>query len=137
MKCPRDGTQLEKVEILGMQLDKCHKCDGLWCDRGELERLRDAAVDGAEEVLERKHGDPAYQEGRPEGYMLCPRCGNARLQRQRYTYKTGLSVDRCEKCLGIWLDDTELDAIIGEKKSLEEDEKEVKGFLARLIALVR
>ena len=128
MECPRDGTELAKVRVLGLELDKCHKCDGIWFDRGELERIRESARDDIEEVLEEKYGDPAYTPGRPRGYMRCPRCG-ARLQQQRYTYVNPVRIDRCEKCLGFWVDDTELDAIVEEREELEGDNKEVKGFL--------
>ncbi|MFO7899292.1 MAG: zf-TFIIB domain-containing protein [Planctomycetota bacterium] len=132
MKCPRDGTELSKVEVLGLELDKCHHCDGIWFDRGELERIRDAGVEGVEEVLERKYGDPATEKGEVEGYMRCPRCGDARLQRQHYTYANPVKIDRCERCHGVWVDDTELDAIVGEKKNLDEQENNLKGFLGSL-----
>jgi len=128
MKCPRDGTELEKVEILGLELDKCHKCDGIWFDRGELERIREAPQADLEEVLEVKYGDPKYKEAPVAGYMRCPRCG-ARLQQQRYTYLNPVKVDRCEKCLGFWLDDTELDAIVKEKQTLNGEDEHAKGFL--------
>ena len=120
MNCPRDGALLARVEILGLQLDKCHQCDGLWLDRGELERLRDAKVEAVEEALEKKYGSPAAQEGSVSAYMRCPRCGDARLLRFTYTYVSPVSIDRCEKCLGIWVDDGELDAIVGEKKKLDQ-----------------
>ena len=120
MKCPRDGTTLAKVLLLKMELDKCHKCDGIWFDRGELERLRDSSVEDIEEVLERKYGDPEHEEGTVDAYMRCPRCVDARLQRQHYTYLNPVRIDRCEKCLGIWIDDGELNAIVGEKKALDE-----------------
>jgi len=44
MKCPRDGTQLAAVRIADIELDKCHRCDGIWCDPGEMEQLRDAKI---------------------------------------------------------------------------------------------
>ncbi len=122
MKCPRDGTTLAPVTILGIQLDKCHQCDGLWCDRGELDRLRDAKVEDIEEALERKYGDPQYEEGEAEGHMRCPNCGDARLIAHHYSYIQPVKIDRCERCLGVWLDDGELNAIAGEKKSLDEAE---------------
>ena len=50
MKCPRDGTILAPVKIYGIELDKCHKCDGIWCDRGELEDLRERAEPEVEEA---------------------------------------------------------------------------------------
>ena len=135
MKCPRDGTVLAKVEILGLEIDKCHKCDGIWFDRGELERIRDAAVPDIEEALERKYGDPKFQQDRVEGYMRCPRCGG-RLQAQHYTYVRAVRIDRCEKCLGFWVDDTELDAIVGEKKGLDDEGKNARGILRAILEKV-
>ena len=83
MKCPRDGTELAKVELdqLGIELDKCHKCDGIWCDRSEFLRLRDSRLVEVEETLEVKYGDPEFVEGQTEGHMLCPTCDGGRLAR--------------------------------------------------------
>ena len=119
MKCPRDGATLDKVNLLNLELDKCHKCDGIWFDRGELERVRDAKIENAEEILEQKYGDPEFEEGTVENHMRCPRCVDARLQRRGYTYVNPVEIDCCEKCRGIWIDDGELNAIIGEKKGLD------------------
>ncbi len=119
MKCPRDGTELAKVQILDVELDKCHKCDGIWFDPGELDRIRDMEVSDVEEALERKYGDPEFAEGEVENYMRCPRC-QGRLHKFNYTYGSAVHIDRCGSCFGIWLDDGELDAIIGRKKELEE-----------------
>ena len=121
MKCPRDGTALAKVKLAGIELDKCHKCDGIWLDFGELERIRDSKLTDAEEMLERKYGDPSYEEGGTKGYMRCPRCDDGRLQRYTYTYMNPVEIDRCETCLGVWLDDEELTAITREKKKLDAD----------------
>jgi len=120
MKCPRDGSELAKVEVLTLELDKCHKCDGLWFDRGELARIRDAKVTEAEEAIEKKYGDPVYQEGETEGYMQCPRC-DGRLQRHSYTYGKSVYVDRCNKCFGFWLDDGELNSIVGQKEKMDQE----------------
>mgnify|MGYP005661582383 CR=1 FL=1 len=119
MKCPRDGTELQTVEILDLELDKCHTCDGMWFDHRELDRIRDAQVEGVEEVIERKYGDPEVETGEVAGHMRCPRCGeDTRLIRRHYTYTKPVEVDYCPKCYGFWLDDGELDAIVGERTSL-------------------
>ena len=119
MKCPRDGTALAKVMVGDIELDKCHLCDGIWCDRGELERIRDAQVTGVEEELEARYGNPTVERGETDGYMKCPRCGG-RLQGITYTYVRPVKIDRCEACLGFWLDDRELDSITGEKKAIDQ-----------------
>jgi uncharacterized protein len=119
MNCPRDGALLQAVKILGVELDKCHHCDGLWLDRGEMERLAAAKVTDLEEKLETQYGDPVVEAAVVKGYMQCPRC-DGRLQQVRYTYAHPIKIDRCESCLGVWVDQGELDTIIGEKKEIDE-----------------
>jgi len=119
MKCPRDGTLLQPVHAHGVELDKCHKCDGIWCDLGKLEKLRDSRLTDLEEAIENKYGDPDYQQDTVDGYMQCPRC-DGRLSTHSYTYVVPVKVDTCQKCLGVWLDDGELDKIIGQKKGLDD-----------------
>jgi Zn-finger nucleic acid-binding protein len=119
VKCPRDGAELARLKILGLDLDKCHACDGLWCDRGELERLRDARRSNIEESIERIYGNPRVKPGKIEGFMRCPTCPQGRLQRQVYSFTQLVQTDRCETCLGVWLDDRELDAIIDAQKDLD------------------
>jgi Zn-finger nucleic acid-binding protein len=119
MKCPRDGTVLQPVRALNIELDKCHKCDGLWFDRGELEKLRDSGMTDLEEAIEKRYGDPDYQRDTVDGYMQCPRC-DGRLSSHSYTFVVPVKVDICQKCLGVWLDDGELDKITGQKKGLDD-----------------
>lgn len=133
MKCPRDGTHLARVIIEGVELDKCHKCDGIWCDRDEMEGLRDKKIAEIEELLEQKYGNPSYQEGKPDGHMRCPRCGEeARLIEYTVSYGRPVNIDRCQKCYGVWLDDRELNAIVEEKKRVDNIKPE-----GTLLALLR
>ncbi len=136
MRCPRDGTALAKVELFGLELDKCHKCDGLWFDRGELDKIRDANVRDVEEVLEDKYGDPEFEEGTVDGYMQCPRC-DGRLRRQNYTYDDPVEIDCCLKCYGVWIDNEELNAILSAKAELDEDDEQVRtGMLKRFLGKI-
>jgi len=120
MRCPRDGATLQRVSILGVDLDKCHQCDGIWCDWGEVEQLAKAKITDVEQAIEEKHGDPTSEQGSLTGYMQCPKC-DGRLQQICYSFINPIKIDRCEKCLGVWLDDKELNAIASEKKQLDED----------------
>ena len=130
MKFPKDSTTLAKVDLIGTELDKCHKWDGIWFDGGELERIRDSRATDVEEELERKYGDPKYEQGKTEGYMRCLRC-EGRLQRFSYSYIAAVYIDRCEKCLGVWLDDGELNSIVGQKKAVDGGLEDVPGSLVR------
>ncbi|MEW6620309.1 MAG: zf-TFIIB domain-containing protein [bacterium] len=40
MHCPKCGHELHHINIEGIVLDKCDKCEGLWFDKGELEELQ-------------------------------------------------------------------------------------------------
>lgn len=44
MKCPIDQTTLQMTEREGVEIDYCPECRGIWLDRGELDRIIDAAV---------------------------------------------------------------------------------------------
>jgi Zn-finger nucleic acid-binding protein len=39
MKCPQDGTPLAMSERLGVEIDYCPSCRGVWLDRGELDKI--------------------------------------------------------------------------------------------------
>lgn len=124
LKCPRDGTSLQEVTVAGIQLDKCHACDGIWCDPGELERLRQLDLPSIEKELESRYGNPHVSSGEVTGYMRCPRCEDGRLQGVTVTYTRRVRVDRCEKCLGFWLDRRELDLVISERSRIRVERKE-------------
>ncbi len=40
MKCPKCGMQLEEIALGDVQIDKCFNCEGMWLDKGEIERIR-------------------------------------------------------------------------------------------------
>lgn len=39
MRCPRDGETLVERTETGTTIDVCPKCEGIWLDKGELERV--------------------------------------------------------------------------------------------------
>jgi hypothetical protein len=39
MKCPKCGADLVSEDYHGIQVDRCHECDGVWFDAGEAESL--------------------------------------------------------------------------------------------------
>ncbi|HVM06973.1 MAG TPA: zf-TFIIB domain-containing protein [Acidimicrobiales bacterium] len=39
MDCPNDGATLLMSERLGVEIDYCPTCRGVWLDRGELDKL--------------------------------------------------------------------------------------------------
>ena len=43
--CPNDNGPMQTVQRSGVAFDICPTCRGIWLDRGELEKLLDAARD--------------------------------------------------------------------------------------------
>jgi Zn-finger nucleic acid-binding protein len=43
MKCPTCGETLAMTERHGVEVDYCPQCRGTWLDRGELDRIIEAA----------------------------------------------------------------------------------------------
>lgn len=42
MKCPKCGSDLQEVEHLGIKVDRCNNCSGIFFDKGELDILLQA-----------------------------------------------------------------------------------------------
>ena len=42
MKCPKCGSNLNEVSVLGIKVDQCTQCHGIYFDKGELEILLEA-----------------------------------------------------------------------------------------------
>ncbi len=40
MPCPVDGASMQPLEMSGLIIDHCCRCDGIWLDEGELAALR-------------------------------------------------------------------------------------------------
>ena len=131
MKCPRDGIRLSRVKVDGVQLDKCSKCCGIWLDADELNEISELQLTDVESQFRAVEETPrvefasvekaSVEDSSVKGYMRCPRCLEGRLQQVSYTLLHPVRIDRCENCLGIWLDRSELDVIIGEKQELEAE----------------
>jgi hypothetical protein len=70
MKCPQCNETLLMTERMGVSIDYCPACRGIWLDKGELDKLLDlAAKDAApaatpqpEREYERKKEQPYYQQ---------------------------------------------------------------------------
>lgn len=45
LMCPNDNAPMQTLDRNGVQFDMCPTCRGVWLDRGELEKLMDAATE--------------------------------------------------------------------------------------------
>ncbi|MFN7971904.1 MAG: zf-TFIIB domain-containing protein [Acidobacteriota bacterium] len=39
MRCPKCGAQMAALDLEGVSVDKCSRCEGIFFDRGELDEL--------------------------------------------------------------------------------------------------
>lgn len=74
LMCPNDNAAMQTLERGGVQFDMCPTCRGVWLDRGELEKLMEAATaDGAAAAAPPPQAAPPMsqpwgQQSRPDGY---------------------------------------------------------------------
>jgi Zn-finger nucleic acid-binding protein len=109
MKCPSCQSRFETRSTGGVEIDECSGCQGIWLDADELRQVKD----GSDKDLNWmdfelwKHPDRFRVNS---NRMKCPTCTTA-LVAIDYD-DTGVEVDFCTQCRGVWLDGGELEKII-------------------------
>jgi Zn-finger nucleic acid-binding protein len=97
MQCPVDqAVELVTISVDGVSIERCGKCNGHWLDHGELAKLahRDDKI------------EPVVSTSRLS-LRLCP-IDNTPLTEVEFPEQSGLRLDVCSSCQGIWLDAHEL-----------------------------
>jgi Zn-finger nucleic acid-binding protein len=95
-------------EFEGVEIDHCLACGGTWFDAGELESL-----------LERDRLSIAALRRELQAAALgavkrrCPRC-RRRLEAVKVGAGQGVELDRCSAGHGVWFDEGETMAVIGQ-----------------------
>lgn len=121
--CPKCSQQMQKFNYAintGIMIDRCPKKDGLWFDKGELEKIQ---------IVMEEHDNSIGRMGIiPQRDVLlgikdCPRC-HKELREIEYE---GDKIDICNICGGVWCDSDELYQIlkIREKQFTASDFPEV------------
>ncbi|MCK4901877.1 MAG: zf-TFIIB domain-containing protein [Thermoplasmatales archaeon] len=100
-ECHRCWVEMNKkeIEVFGPNIiiDICPKCNGIWLDKGELNKiLKDRQLS---DYLTKHIGTKSRSP------MVCPRCGNT----MDIEKAEDLEVDVCLLCGGVWLDEGELE----------------------------
>lgn len=129
MNCPRDGTRLGVAKVDGCSLEKCPHCEGLWIEHEEMEKILTLGWHEAEKCVHIVAPDNDESSPHRPGYKRCPKCLEGRLQSITYTLTRPIRIDRCDTCLGYWVDHSELDAILMDKVRI--DALETEAFAGR------
>ena len=110
MQCPEDGTVLKEADSHGVKIHECPTCLGRWFDRGELRRAKDSADEDLRWLdFDPFAGDPAE----PPAGLTGRQCPRDTIPMGVIPYeKSGVQIDKCFKCHGIWLSHGEFERIV-------------------------
>ncbi len=131
MNCPQCKAELETIAYEGIQIETCPSCHGEWLDDSELGhvvRTREKrftederrAVAAAKRITGIKPKDVDRD-------LICPKCGGT-TDAIHYGTDSGIVIDRCTSCRGIWLDGGELERV---QALVEHWEDGLEGDLAK------
>ena len=95
MKCPNCGSELKKETYLGIEVDRCENCRGMWLDVVELDQLEDQAFNADDQK-------GSLMVSSDLSKRKCPVC-DGQLREFQYHLRS-LRLDYCEKEHGFWLD---------------------------------
>ncbi len=108
-RCPVDSTALDLFAVSGVQFEGCPTCHGLWLDKDELRKLKNAVNDGQLHWLNREV-DNIDSVSVVSSTRACPKCPSAHLRSVVFG-QSGVVIDSCPSCHGIWLDRGEFESI--------------------------
>jgi Zn-finger nucleic acid-binding protein len=114
MQCPQCSTELRATSYEGVPIHTCESCGGEFVAGEQLAtivkvRQEQFAGELAESMARHR---PTFGKiaSQPNRVLTCPACGG-QMKSGNYGGDSGIYVDRCEVCSGIWLDNEELEKI--------------------------
>lgn len=114
MNCPDCGRGLRDLEYEGAHIMNCDSCGGEFIGPDQMVRIIRAREESVDPALQAYVADWKPLHGLPDDErrreLVCPGCaGTMRLI--NYAGDSGVFVDRCDACSGLWLDHLELEKI--------------------------
>lgn len=103
--CPVCQVQLVPQTFLGITIDVCPTCAGIWFDADELPRLRELDPSLLPRIDQRYQ--PLVERYEGTGERLCPVC-RVPMYQYNYLYTSNIVLDSCDQCGGVWVDHGEL-----------------------------
>lgn len=127
---------LDEIRLGDCRVDRCEDCGGIWFDKDELKAVRDARDENLSWLDFDLWSDAARLESGGT-FIDCPRDGSP-LYRIGYG-SSGVLVDVCPECRGIWLEMDELGKILRQlrdrvnRETLPEYMKDLEEELIKMI----
>jgi Zn-finger nucleic acid-binding protein len=114
MNCPNCNKLLRTIDYEGIHIETCPSCGGEWLDAEELGHV----VKAREVRFDSEERRAIAAAARVTGVVLadvdrdltCPKCF-AKTDPVNYGGDTGIIIDKCTGCGGIWVDHNELEKI--------------------------
>lgn len=100
MYCPTCHKSLKLESLHGQTVDRCVACNGLWFDHSELGPIV-------------RHTQPPTVPVEPvacSSGIACPECDES-LASFNYAHDSGVFINKCPSCSGIWLESGQLELI--------------------------
>lgn len=114
MKCPNCQATLETINYEGIRIETCNGCQGEWLDAEELKHVvkaREVRFDKQERrAIAKSTTIQGVKLDEADRDLPCPKCGG-QTDAINYGGDSGIIIDRCTGCRGIWLDAQELERI--------------------------
>ena len=109
MNCPVCLRKLTEIKVGSVLLDICQGgCGGVWFDANELDRVNAQHRKSAAGIKITRNETITVDDSQ---LRHCPVCARTKLVRRLFSLGTGVEMDCCPKCEGVWLDFGELEAI--------------------------
>jgi Zn-finger nucleic acid-binding protein len=114
MQCPKCHQTLEGIDYEGVHIETCPACGGDWLDAGQLGSIVQARKGRFNEQECLAIAQAATITGTKlaglNRHLTCPTCGGT-TNPENYGDDTGLIVDKCTSCHGVWLERGEIEKI--------------------------
>jgi Zn-finger nucleic acid-binding protein len=114
MICPNCQSHLQTIHYEGIRIETCNKCSGEWLDEaeiGKIVRVREVKFDpDKRRAIAESTTITGVVLQDVDRDLQCPKCDGT-TDAVNYGGDTGIIIDRCTTCRGIWLDADELENI--------------------------
>jgi len=93
---------MSQESLKGQTVDRCDACGGTWFDESELGQ-----------VVTWTESSPLPHSNEPKSVtcLVCPKC-DATMKLVNYAYDSGVFINKCQTCSGVWLAEGQLERIV-------------------------
>jgi Zn-finger nucleic acid-binding protein len=106
---------MKKAKLEGVLVDKCKVCGGIWLDAGELEMLKYDEGKSDDHLITEVRSELLEEKMRLITTLgLCPKCQEQQINKYN---RSGVELDQCPACKGMFFDYGELDKVIKAEKN--------------------